>query len=215
MTKDREQYTMGYSPAATALMAMNCHLRMPLSMPSSSPPCWAILKEPGRALREAYRVLKPGGVIGVKEFDHGGDITYPPEPAMAKYDELYRRLRTEYGHDPEGGRKIGAFLHDAGYRDVKMSASYESLSGPKTLRGAAQVFIGLLAEGWSDAFQSRGWAGPEDIKAMSDAWLRFAEFPGALFASTWCEAVAFKDQRSEVGGLRSEVSVTEQGAVAT
>jgi len=284
MTKDREQYTMGYGPAATALMAMRSaqshagfflpHLRPGMTvldcgcgpgtvtlgfaelvdpgkvvgtdieesqvalagesastrklsnvrfevasiyqLPFADASFDAVfisavlgnLKEPGRALREAYRVLKPGGVIGVKEFDHGGDITYPPEPAMAKYDELYRRLRTEYGHDPEGGRKIGAFLHDAGYRDVKMSASYEALSGPKILRGAAQVFIGLLAEGWSDAFQSRGWASPEDIKAMSDAWLRFAEFPGALFAPTWCEAVAFKDQKSEV-------SVTEQGVVAT
>ena len=112
---------------------------------------------------------------------------------MAKYDELYRRLRTEFGHDPEGGRKIGAFLHDAGFGDVKMSASYESLSDPKILRGAAQVFIGLLVQGWSEAFQSRGWATTEDIKAMSDAWLRFAEFPGALFASAWCEAVASKD----------------------
>ena len=138
-------------------------------------------------------MLKPGGVIGVKEFDHGGDIAYPDEPAMAEYDEFYRRLRTEYGHDPEGGRKIGVRLVEAGFREVRMSASYESLSDPKTLRGAAQVFIGLLAEGWSEAFQSRGWANAEDIKAMSDAWLRFAESPGALFVSAWCEAVAFKD----------------------
>jgi ubiquinone/menaquinone biosynthesis C-methylase UbiE len=271
MTKNREQYTMGYGPAATALMAMRSaqshagfflpHLKAGMKLldcgcgpgtvtlgfaevvapgkvvgtdieesqvalasenasrrnlsnvrfevaniyelPFADASFDALftsavlgnLKEPGRGLREAYRVLKPGGVIGVKEFDHGGDIAYPLEPAMAKYDELYRRLRSEYGHDPEGGRKIGAFLFDAGFRDVKMSASYESLSDPKILRGAAQVFIGLLAEGWSDAFQSRGWAAAEDIKAMSDAWLRFAEFPGALFASTWCEAVASKDQR--------------------
>ena len=151
------------------------------------------LQEPLRGLREAYRVLKPGGVIGVKEFDHGGDIVYPDEPAMAKYDELYRRLRSEYGHDPEGGRKIGVRLFEVGFREIRMSASYESLSDPKTLRGAAQVFIGLLAEGWSEAFQSRGWATTADIKAMSDAWLRFAESPGALFVSAWCEAIAFKD----------------------
>jgi ubiquinone/menaquinone biosynthesis C-methylase UbiE len=151
------------------------------------------LWEPGLALHEIRRVLKPGGVVALKEFDHGGDIAYPPEPAMAQYEELYRRLRRENGHDPEGGRKIGARLFDAGFRDVRMSASYESLSGPETLRGAAQVFIGLLSEGWSKAFQSRGWATPEDIEAMKDAWLRFAEAPGALFASTWCEAIAYKN----------------------
>jgi len=151
------------------------------------------LREPTRGLREAYRVLKPGGVIGVKEFDHGGDITYPLEPAMAKYDELYRRLRAENGHNGESGRMIGALLLEAGFGDLEMSATYEILSNPNVLQGAAQVFIGLLAESWSDAFTSRGWANEADIQDMREAWLRFAEFPGALFAAAWCEAVARKD----------------------
>jgi ubiquinone/menaquinone biosynthesis C-methylase UbiE len=151
------------------------------------------LREPMRGLREAYRVLKPGGVIGVKEFDHGGDITYPLEPAMAKYDELYIRLRAENGHNGESGRMIGALLLEAGFSELSMTASYEILSDPKVLHSAAQVFIGLLAESWSEAFTSRGWATAQDIQDMREAWIRFAEFPGALFAAAWCEAVARKD----------------------
>ncbi|HEV7747417.1 MAG TPA: methyltransferase domain-containing protein [Pyrinomonadaceae bacterium] len=151
------------------------------------------LREPIRGLREAYRVLKPGGVIGVKEFDHGGDITYPLEPAMAKYDELYIKLRAENGHNGESGRMIGALLLEAGFGELAMTASYEILSDPKVLQGAAQVFIGLLAETWSDEFTSRGWATADDIQSMREAWLRFASFPGALFAAAWCEAVAHKD----------------------
>jgi ubiquinone/menaquinone biosynthesis C-methylase UbiE len=151
------------------------------------------LREPTRGLREAFRVLKPGGVIGVKEFDHGGDITYPLEPAMAKYDELYRRLRAENGHNGESGRMIGALLLESGFSELDMSASYEILSNTKVLHGAAQVFIGLLAESWSHEFTSRGWATEMDIQDMREAWLRFADFPGALFAAAWCEAVARKD----------------------
>ncbi len=55
------------------------------------------LREPSRGVREAYRVLKPGGVIGVKEFDHGGDLHYPADPGIEKYGELYWRLRRENG----------------------------------------------------------------------------------------------------------------------
>jgi hypothetical protein len=112
---------------------------------------------------------------------------------MAKYDELYRRLRAENGHNGESGRMIGALLLESGFSELMMTATYEILSNPNVLQGAAQVFIGLLAEGWSEAFTSRGWATETDIQAMREAWLKFAEFPGALFAAAWCEAVAWKD----------------------
>lgn len=150
------------------------------------------LQEPRRGLREAYRVLKPGGVIGLKEFDHGGDIVHPLEPGLQKYGELYLRLRRENGHDPEGGRKIGAYLLDSGFRDLRVSACYETVSDPKMLAGAAQLNIGLLKEGWANEFISRDWATDETIAEMSEAWLKFSETPGALLAQTWCEAVAWK-----------------------
>jgi SAM-dependent methyltransferase len=268
MTKDREQYTMGYGPAATAIMAMRTaqshaafflpYLKGGMSLldcgcgPGTITAGFAQLVAPGevvgteieeshvaiarenaakhsvgnvrfetaniyalpfhddsfdavfvsavlgnlrepiRGLREAYRVLKPGGVIGVKEFDHGGDLLYPPDPAVEKYGELYLRLRRENGHDPETGRKIGALLIDAGFNDLKLTAAYEPFADPKSVQSFAQVSAGLLAEGWGEAFISRDWATRDDIKVMSDGWRRFASFPGAIFAAAWCEAVARK-----------------------
>jgi SAM-dependent methyltransferase len=150
------------------------------------------LHEPIRGLREAYRVLKPGGVIGVKEFDHGGDLIYPSDPALEKYGELYLRLRRENGHDPETGRKIGVLLLAAGFSGLNLSAVYESFADSNAVGGFAHVSAGLLAEGWANKFLDRGWATAEDVKEMSDAWRRFAASPGAIFAATWCEAVARK-----------------------
>jgi SAM-dependent methyltransferase len=268
MTKDREQYTMGYGPAATAIMAERTaqshaafflpHLKSEMSLldcgcgpgtitlgfaelvapgqvvgteiedthvalarenaaqrnipnarfetadlyelPFADASFDAVfisavlgnLREPIRGLREAYRVLKPGGVIGVKEFDHGGDLVHPPDPAIEKYGELYLRLRRENGHDPEGGRKLGALLLEAGFSDLRFTAVYESFADAKTLGGFAYVSAGLLAEGWGEAFTSHGWATTEDISEMRTAWQRFAAFPGAIFAAAWGEAVAWK-----------------------
>ena len=103
------------------------------------------------------------------------------------------RLRRENGHDPETGRKIGAFLVDAGFGDLKLSAAYEPFAGPQAAGSFAQVSIGLLAEGWGEAFTSRGWATRDEIKEMADAWRKFANFPGAIFAAAWYEAVARKE----------------------
>jgi SAM-dependent methyltransferase len=156
------------------------------------------LREPIRGVREAYRVLKPGGVIGLKEFDHGGDLFYPADPAIEKYGELYLRLRRENGHDPEGGRKLGALLLEAGFSELEFSAHYESFANPKAVAGFASVSSGLLAEGWGEAFTSRGWATPEDISEMRAAWQRFVTFPGAIFAAAWGEAVAWKDGKRQM-----------------
>jgi len=268
MTNEREQYTMGYGPAATAIMAMRTaeshaafflpHLKSGMSLldcgcgpgtitaglakvvapgvvvgteieaaqvalaganatrqevhnvrfetadiyqlPFDDDSFDAVfvsavlgnLREPIRGLREACRVLKPGGVIGVKEFDHGGDLLYPPDPAVKRYGELYLRLRLENGHDPQMGRKIGALLIDAGFDDLNLSAVYEPFAGPQATGGFAQVSVGLLAAGWGDAFLSRGWATQADIQEMIAGWRRFATTPGAIFAAAWCEAIARK-----------------------
>ena len=153
------------------------------------------LQQPIRGVREAYRVLKPCGVIGVKEFDHGGDMLYPSEPALEKYAELYIRLRREYGHDPDSGRRIGSLLVEAGFEELKFSAVYESFTSP-ILHTFAELSAELLERGWDDnwgdKYLSRGWATPDDLKEMADAWKRFADTPGAIFAAAWCEAVARK-----------------------
>ena len=150
------------------------------------------LREPLQAVREAHRVLKTGGVIGVKEFDHGGDIVYPRIHGVEKFTELYLQLRSGNGHDPEGGRKIGSYLLAAGFSDLNLSACYESLSGPETVSGAAKINMGLLKEGWAEVFIDRGWATAESIAEMSEAWRQLGQTPGAMIATTWCEAVAWK-----------------------
>ncbi|HXD30936.1 MAG TPA: methyltransferase domain-containing protein [Pyrinomonadaceae bacterium] len=150
------------------------------------------LQDVPKGMRELHRVLKPGGVIGVKEFDHGGDIAYPMDNGIRKYIELYLRMRRENGHDGEAGRKIGVHLSEAGFRDLKLSACYENINGPEVLGGAAQLNVGLLKDGWAQEFIGRGWATSQEIDEMSASWLNFAKTPGALLAVTWCEAVAFK-----------------------
>ncbi|MEW6682558.1 MAG: methyltransferase domain-containing protein [Nitrospirota bacterium] len=81
--------------------------------------------DPVQALRECFRVLKPGGMIGVCSPDWGGFILSPPSPELSRAVEAYTTLQSKNGGDVDVGRKLGLHLQAAGFGVVRLSARYE------------------------------------------------------------------------------------------
>src|SRR5262249_33193449 len=105
------------------------------------------LSDPVRALQEMYRVLAPGGVIGICAPDWGGFLLSPPSDALSRAIEAYTGLQKRNGGDVHVGRKLGAHLAAAGFADVQMSARYECY--PE--RGFIGEYLALQLEQQGDA----------------------------------------------------------------
>ncbi len=86
------------------------------------------LAEPLRAVSEMYRVLKPGGVVGVCSPDWGGFVLAPPSRELSEAIEAYTSLQTNNGGDIQVGRKFGGYLQECGFKRIQMSARYECYS---------------------------------------------------------------------------------------
>src|SRR5262249_43932821 len=98
------------------------------------------LRHPERAVAEIRRVLAPGGLVGLRDADRGGDICTPAVPGAEQAWELIDRVLWYSGGDPRFGRGQGALLAAAGFDPIERSASYDCYGAPEASRAFAAYF---------------------------------------------------------------------------
>jgi SAM-dependent methyltransferase len=133
------------------------------------------LSDPKKALSEFYRVLKPGGMIGICSPDWGGFILSPPSKELSEAIETYTGIQTKNGGDVFVGRKFGDYLTSVGFVSVQMHARYECYPSLK--------FIG---EYLSLQLKQKGHDKP------ADTLLAWSKRQDGLFAQTWVTATGRK-----------------------
>jgi SAM-dependent methyltransferase len=80
------------------------------------------LTDPVAALREMARVCPPGGLVAVRDVDYAATTWWPPEPGLDRWLDLYPRVARRNGAEPDAGRRLVAWAHAAGQRDLTVSA---------------------------------------------------------------------------------------------
>ena len=147
---------------------------------------------PDAVVTEMTRVLKPGGYLALKEFDHGGDIVWPQSEIIARSIELYHRLRTHNGHEARAGRRLKEFVLAAGGPIEYSRACYDQPTGPEQLLPRIERNNRLITEMLGAQYEALGWCSPEELTEAAEAWTEFAMNPAAVYVSTWFEAIGRK-----------------------
>lgn len=99
------------------------------------------LEQPHRALAEALRVLKPGGILTIADVDDGWLCLYPEPAAFRPFITRAAELQTQAGGDRLVGRKLGSYLAETGFADVRVRVSTVT-SGDLGMKGLLDLTTG-------------------------------------------------------------------------
>lgn len=145
------------------------------------------LDKPVQALKELYRVLKPGGVIGVSDADWDGDVMAPNFQIISGRMAINEKLLHKKGSNMRHGKYNGSLLHKAGFVNVSASAMAESWGTPEEVRELADFSIAMEYEHFGHN------ASEMSLNMRAETWKKWAESPGAFFSRTHCRALGWKD----------------------
>ena len=155
--------------------------------------------QPVEALREMYRVLKPGAILACRESDFSVNSWFPESAGIQSFQDLYMRVARSNGGDPTAGRKLHVWASEAGFdwKHIKSSASIWCFSTFEEREYWGGMWASRLLH--SDLVQqaiSGGHAAQGDLLEMSQAWQDWIPNPAGRFVIQHGEILCRKEYPS-------------------
>ena len=151
------------------------------------------LPTPLDALKEGWRVLKPGGIVSVRDPVFASTVWCPENSLVIEACQLIIRAIQHAGGDANRGKHLGVLLHEAGYGDLHLSATYDGPQEPAERPGFCALLAGVFTETHlAHLIVDQGWTNQSHLEQIVGAIHALGKDPRGFVAVPHIEALGWK-----------------------
>jgi ubiquinone/menaquinone biosynthesis C-methylase UbiE len=149
------------------------------------------LGDPIAALREMRRVLRPDGLLAVRDSDYGAFVWAPADERLDRWMQLYHRITERNGAQADAGRWLPAWVAAAGFTAPTVSSSTWTFADAVDRSWWGSLWADRVRQS-SFATQAKeyGLSDDDELDELATAFESWSREPSGVFVVVHVEVLA-------------------------